>query len=225
MLNHILISITVFGLLIFGTSTDGTAQSYDQSKDTVNAQQDFFDRFQWVNSQQYSVHEIHAVGGYSFHSTRGVWGKIPGAKLQIWGLRYNRKFFLYNDSHLIEYVAEFNLSVKYNLTSSEYDFNPDSFSGFGITPVGFQFNLNKKNRVQPFLKSSAGFMYFNEPFPDDRGSQLNFTLEMGGGLEFVIAQNISLTLGYKYHHMSNGQLGFINPGVDSNIFYSGITIF
>lgn len=68
-------------------------------------------------------------------------------------------------------------------------------------------------------------MYFKKPFPDDRGVPFNFTLELGGGLEIVLLKNASLTLGYKYHHMSNGQFGQINPGVDSNVFYAGFTIF
>ncbi len=68
-------------------------------------------------------------------------------------------------------------------------------------------------------------MYFKKPFPDERGVPFNFTLELGGGIEIIILENISLTAGYKYHHMSNGQFGEVNPGVDSNIFYTGFTIF
>ena len=68
-------------------------------------------------------------------------------------------------------------------------------------------------------------MHLTEPFPDNRGTKFNFTLEIGGGIEIKLFNNAFMTLGYKYHHMSNGRLGRINPGVDSNVFYGGITIF
>lgn len=181
--------------------------------------------FQEIDSRTHSVHEIHLTAGYSFNSTPGFWGKIPGAEMRLWTLRYNRKFLLVNGKHILEYVGELNFSVDYTLTASAPPYEPGSFSGFGIAPIGFQFNYNGENTVQPFVKTSAGFMHFKKQFPDERGTNLNFTLELGGGIEFVVGENISLSLGYKYHHMSNGQFGAVNPGVDSNIFYSGITIF
>jgi hypothetical protein len=225
--NSIIITLCLF--LFQGINTNAKAQPDRNSKEltteTDTSTTGFIDRFRWVNAQNNGIHEIHLSGGYSFHSTRGFWGKIPGADLMIWGLRYNRKLFHFNEKHLLEYVGELNFSVDYTLNSTKFDFKPGSFSGFGITPLGFQFNWQKKNIVQPFFKSSTGFMYFNNQIPDDRGTQFNFTLELGGGLEFVVAKHFSFTLGYKYHHMSNGQFGDINPGIDSNIFYSGITIF
>lgn len=184
----------------------------------------FLDRFTWAGSQRTDLHEFNFVGGYSFHSTRGFWGKIPGASLSILSLRYNRKLFVFDERHLLEYVGELNLSANYTVRESN-EYRSGSFSGHGITPVGFQFNFNQSNVVQPFFKSSTGYMYFTERFPDERGVRFNFTLELGTGVEFVIAKNVSISVGYKYHHMSNGQFGQINPGVDSNIFYSGITIF
>lgn len=207
----------------------GTSLAYAQSvsnnktskKETDNS---FIDRFKWVPNQRTDIHEINFVGGYSFNSTRGFWGKIPNAKLKIFILRYNRKLLVFDKRHLIEYVGEINISANYNIPSNN-EYQSDSFTGYGLTPLGFQFNFNQNKTVQPFLKSSTGFMYFNKPFPDDRGVKFNFTLEFGTGLEFIITQNISFTVGYKYHHMSNGQFGQINPGVDSNVFYTGITIF
>jgi opacity protein-like surface antigen len=79
--------------------------------------------------------------------------------------------------------------------------------------------------IQPFLKSSTGFMYLDNPFPDDRGIKLNFVFEVGTGVEILLTDFSSLTLGYKYHHMSNGEIGQVNPGVDSNIIYGALTFF
>lgn len=225
--NSIVIILCLF--LFEGINTTVHAQPEKNNPQKVTATDtgsSFIDRFGWVNSQNNNIHEIHFVGGYSFHSTQGFWGQIPGAALMIWGVRYNRKLLYFNENHLIEYVAELNFSVDYTLNSTKnYNYKAGSFSGFGVTPIGFQLNWQKENTVQPFFKSSTGFMYLGDQIPDKRGTQFNFTLELGGGLEFVVARHFSFTLGYKYHHMSNGQFGDINPGIDSNIFYTGITIF
>lgn len=184
----------------------------------------FIDRFTWVDEKKTDIHEMNFIAGYSFTSTKGFWGKIPKASLSIYTIRYNRKLVTYNKKHLLEYVIEANLAANYTLADTPR-YEAGSFSGFGITPLGFQFNFNRKNNIQPFFKSSAGFMYFKKPFPENRGVQFNFTLELGTGLEIMVSNNLSFSLGYKYHHMSNGQFGEINPGVDSNIFYTGFTIF
>lgn len=184
----------------------------------------FTDRLSWIDKSKSNIHEMNVIAGYSFGSTKGFWGKIPEATLSIYTIRYNRKLATYNNKHVLEYVTEANLAANYNLADIP-GYQKESFSGFGITPVGFQLNINRDNIIQPFFKSSAGFMYFKKPFPDDRGVPFNFTLELGGGIELMVLNNVSLTAGYKYHHMSNGQFGEVNPGVDSNIFYTGITIF
>lgn len=184
----------------------------------------FVDRLTWVNEMKTDIHEMNFIAGYSFGSTKGFWGKIPKATLSIYTIRYNRKLITYNNKHLLEYVTEANLAANYTLSNTR-GYQSGSFSGFGITPIGFQLNINRDHIIQPFFKSSAGFMYFKKPFPDERGVPFNFTLELGGGIEIMILDDISLSAGYKYHHMSNGQFGEVNPGVDSNIFYTGITIF
>ncbi|WP_171032794.1 acyloxyacyl hydrolase [Fodinibius saliphilus] len=189
------------------------------------SQTKFIDHFEWIRGNNSNIHEFHVVGGYSFHSSRGFWGKIPKGNLGVLGLRYNRKILELNNIHTIEYVSELNISVHYSLSPTKFEYGSGEFSGFGGTPLGFQINLGKRNVIQPFFKTSTGFMYFKRPFPDERGRKFNFTLELGGGVEYMISQNFSFTLGYKYHHMSNFFLGTINPGIDSNIFYTGITIF
>ncbi len=214
-----------FLFLFLAVGEYGYAQSHDaKSNSSNNRESSFIDHFEWVTPQRTDIHEVNFVGGYSFHSTRGFWGKIPDATLSIFVLRYNRKLFNFKNKHILEYVSEVNLSANYTLVTTPR-FRSGSYTGFGAAPLGFQFNLYDGNVIQPFFKSSAGFMLFNKRFPDERGTRFNFTLELGGGLELAVAKNFSFTLGYKYHHMSNGQFGQINPGIDSNIFYTGITIF
>lgn len=185
----------------------------------------FSDHFKWIPAANNNVNELNIIAGYSANSTRGFWGKIPSASLRVFGLRYNRKIIRVNNRHTIEYVAELNVPIKYKLVDTSHHYGTGKFYGFGITPLGFQFNWRTKNTIQPFLKTSTGFMYLDRRFPDDRGTRFNFTLELGGGVEIMLGEHLSFSAGYKYHHMSNFFFGEINPGVDSNIFYTGITVF
>lgn len=215
-------SFIVIVTLICGFHSLGFGQS--SHKKSTPKSKEKHKAIEWVDSDQPNIDEINFMGGYSFHSTKGFWGKIPDATLRLFSLRYNRKLLTYKDQHVLEYVTELNVAANYTLSTTPR-YREGTYTGVGISPIGFQLNFLKEYTVQPFLKSSGGFMYFSKRFPDDRGVRFNFTLELGGGLEFVLADNISFTLGYKYHHMSNGHLGNINPGIDSNVFYTGITIF
>lgn len=210
-------------LVLLSANSIGFGQTADHTNNQ-GSDSNLSDRLSWVNEKNTDIHEMNFIVGYSFASTKGFWGKIPQVTLSIYTLRYNRKLVTYHNKHLLEYTAEVNLAANYTLTNTP-KYQAGSYSGFGITPLGFQFNLNQHNIVQPFLKSSTGFMYFKKPFPDNRGIQFNLTLELGAGMEFMLLDNVSFSVGYKYHHMSNGQLGKINPGVDSNVFYAGFTIF
>lgn len=95
--------------------------------------------------------------------------------------------------------------------------------GIGARPVGFRINYLPTKRVQPFIAGSMGFVYFLQPVPDERGKHLNFTFDVGAGLRLVLTARMTLTVGYRYHHLSNGFRGKINPGVDANLVYLGIS--
>lgn len=220
---EIIKNIAIAFLILLSAVKIGFSQTSSYA-DNQESDSNFLDRLAWVNEKKTDIHEMNFIVGYSFASTKGVWGKIPKATLSIYTLRYNRKLVTYNAKHLLEYTAEANLAANYTLSNTPR-YQAGSYSGFGIAPLGFQFNLNQHNIIQPFLKSSAGFMYFKKPFPDNRGVQFNLTLELGAGMEVMVLDHASVTVGYKYHHMSNAHLGEINPGVDSNIFYTGFTIF
>ena len=68
-------------------------------------------------------------------------------------------------------------------------------------------------------------MYFNKRTPNFIGTRFAFTADIGGGLEFKLNNKRTLTLGYKYYHISNGGRGIENPGFDNNLLYVGYTFF
>lgn len=102
--------------------------------------------------------------------------------------------------------------------------------GYGIAPGGLQLNFRRSKKYQPFAAGSVGILYLTEVVPDLRtplnpratGAKLNFTAEMGGGVEIGRKNNRNFIIGYKYHHLSNLYTGNMNVGFNSNMVYFGM---
>ncbi len=94
--------------------------------------------------------------------------------------------------------------------------------GLGIYPIGLRLQFRNRNRLRPFLSGHTGFLHFFAPVPDDRGRRFNFAAALGGGLNIPLRSWLSLTLEYRYHHLSNGFRGSINPGLDVNVLHLGL---
>lgn len=103
--------------------------------------------------------------------------------------------------------------------------SPPSASAYGVgaVPVGLQFVYAAEHTVQPFFGGSTGFMYFPRPVPDGRGRRLNYTFDLSAGLRWILGEHRVLTVGYRFHHLSNGFRGEINPGFDANIVFVGLS--
>lgn len=168
--------------------------------------------------------ELSIWGGISFDSFQS-WGKTPDTEIRSLGIRYNRKLVNIHQATL-EYNLLLELYSSYTFPNFISESNErKTLLGLGVSPLGFQLNFRSGKIVQPFIQSSAGLTFLDEPFPDFRGKKLNFTFSAGGGFEVLLTGHISLSLGLKYHHLSNGDRGNINPGVDSTIYYTAFTFF
>lgn len=96
--------------------------------------------------------------------------------------------------------------------------------GIGGSPAGAQVNFVHYRHVEPFLTSGGGFLYFNHRMFG--ATQLNFTAQLGIGVQlFTSSHRTAVDLGYKYHHISNANLGNQNPGMDSHMFFIGVSLF
>lgn len=96
--------------------------------------------------------------------------------------------------------------------------------GAGASPLGIQANFGNK-KIQPCVNGSLGFLYFHHPVPILESSQFNYTITVGFGAQFLFRPGRSVTVGWKYHHLSNDYQGHLNPGLDSGVFYVGFSVF
>ena len=119
----------------------------------------------------------------------------------------------------LRYVAEF---VPLSLVGDP-QLNSQRVYAYGIggSPIGLQVNWVRYHRVQPFLTSGGGFLYFNRQLFG--ATQFNFTAQVGMGMELFTSDRHSLEIGYQYHHISNANLGRENPGMDSHVVFLGVT--
>lgn len=207
------------GLLIgFITTTEAQPRQPDSSQ--IHHSQK---SIAWITSETPHANEFSIWAGYAFDSIQ-LWGKTPEATLGLFGIRYNRKILNIHRSTL-EYSLDVNLYARYTYPEFTYERRKNSITGAGFSPLGLQFNFLNRSRLQPFLKTSGGLMFLTQPFPKLGGRKINFTFGIGGGIEYMLTSYISFSLGYRYFHLSNGETGLVNPGIDSNFFYGGITFF
>ena len=94
----------------------------------------------------------------------------------------------------------------------------------GGAPIGLRMGVQPVERLFVFGSGSVGVLFFEGAVPTAGASSFNYTFDFGGGVEIVVTERLSLTGGYKLHHLSNGDLALENPGVDSNLYYVGLNL-
>lgn len=100
----------------------------------------------------------------------------------------------------------------------------DQRSGIGLIPLKATIPLINSTNSFPYLSAGIGFMFFSQRFPNNEGTQFNATIEAGAGYQTRLTEQLSLDIGYRFHHMSNGQTGQVNPGIDSNLFTATLNV-
>ncbi len=95
--------------------------------------------------------------------------------------------------------------------------------GSGVSPVGFRTSFAPGSRVQPFLSTDGGFIYFDDRVLSPQGSQFMYTIDFGGGVTIYRKQRQSISFGYRYQHLSNANISLHNPGTDANTFYFAVS--
>jgi hypothetical protein len=172
-------------------------------------------------------------GGISFDSPTLI-GKTPDARSGNIGLRYGRvlktsktvAFEWTIDAVPLSIISNSRLIPVFSGNGfTVYSPRRRSVPGWGAAPIGLKFNFRRNRRVQPFGQATGGFLYFSAQVPDANTSQFNFTFDFSGGVQVVNDNRRSVTIGYKYQHISNGYTGIYNPGVDVQMIFVGFSVF
>jgi lipid A 3-O-deacylase PagL len=173
----------------------------------------------------------------------GVWAGYSPTSPHGIGITSDRKLFLLNASYARVIGNTKTVAIKYTFdvvpvalitqpaetfvtnTGAVISHNAQTVYGGGLNPIGFQFNFRRGHKWQPFANTHGGFLYFAQQVPVIDSSQYNFTFSFGGGVQVFSGERSSLSLGYRYYHLSNANTGDRNPGVDANLFYAAFSLF
>lgn len=96
--------------------------------------------------------------------------------------------------------------------------------GGGGSPIGAQLNWVHYRRFEPFITAGGGALYFNKKMME--ATHFNFTAQWAAGVQlFSSSRKSSFDAGFKYHHISNANLGNVNHGMDSLMLFVGVSFF
>lgn len=93
--------------------------------------------------------------------------------------------------------------------------------GEAMSPFGMQFNFTPRHRLQPLIETHGGYIYTTHAIPVGGAGSFNFTAEAGIGIEYFRNHRQSIRIEYRYHHISDDDTSFYNPGIDNGVFQVG----
>lgn len=172
------------------------------------------------------VHEFGAWWGASA-MTGHIWGYAKDIKYMPVDVTYS--YLLIRGS-----ICNFRYAPEVTALAMLDEVNPaakDRFTqrkrtyGSGVSPVGFRASFYPQSRVQPFLSTDAGFIYFDDRVLSPQGSQFMYSIDFGGGIQIFRKSRQSISIGYRYQHLSNANISHHNPGADANTFYVAVSRF
>jgi hypothetical protein len=197
-------------------------------------------------SDGHSAHHAKAPPSWNSGPRRGtnefgIWGGYSPFSFVLKGTSKDRQLLLLNLQYARTLFSTRLLTLKYTADAvpAAFEFQPTqhyvvdgkvltnrggAIFGAGASPIGLQANFGAK-RIQPVVTGSLGFLYFDRQVPIVGSSQFNYTITVGFGAQVFLRPGRSLTAGWKYHHLSNNYQAHLNPGIDSGVFYVGLSLF
>ena len=161
------------------------------------------------------------TGSYSHNSFR-AWGTMENTRQSFVNLQINHSEISFRG---FQVALSSELIVVGRIYYPIDGLNGPRESSFGLGLIPLRLNIPLTNRdYTPFITASSGIFVVDKPFPDSRGTKMNYILEAGFGYRFPVGKNRFMEIGYKLHHLSNGNKGIENPGIDSHMFFAGIVL-
>ena len=179
--------------------------------------------------------EFGVWGGGAFTATT-IFGGLTDAEADergfvIAAFRYGRTLAA-NKSMALQYTLDaIPLAVATgNIESSTTvggitTFRRASAYGAGVTPLGLQLDFANNSHVKPFIHVNGGLLVFNESVPLPDSGKLALIGETGAGLRIFTSERRAVSLGTRFHHISNDDRAGSNRGLNQFIIYAGFSIF
>jgi hypothetical protein len=152
-------------------------------------------------------------------------------KFFVAALRYGRTLAA-NDSLALQYTLDVvpvavatGTIVSRTTTPAGAVFHRETAYGAGFTPLGLQLDFANGSKVHPFAHVNGGFLYFNKSVPIEDAGQFAWVGEAGGGVRIFTSERRAVSIGVRFHHISNGDRQGSNRGLNQFVFYAGFSVF
>ena len=185
------------------------------------------------NSDHDPSSEIQIWGGYGYNSKTPIGRGIDGSKMGVLAIRYSHRWDM-NRLVALKFIYDFtpmhilSFPQQKQVSNGDGTFRTETVRrtvyGIGTSVGGVQLNFLRKKKVQPFISLNTGIMYFSKPVPNDEGAKLNFTAEIGTGVDVRLSRERNMHIGYKFYHVSNFYSGDVNPGFNTNMIFVGYSL-
>jgi len=104
-------------------------------------------------------------------------------------------------------------------------FRRETAYGAGVTPLGLQLDFRNGSKVHPFAHVNGGLLWFNKSVPIEDAGSFAYVGEAGGGVRIFTSERRAVSLGVRFHHISNGDRQGSNRGLNQFVIYAGFSIF
>ena len=178
----------------------------------------------------------------------GFWGGVSPKATTIFGGLHDdeaddRKFFIAalrygrtlaaNDSLALQYtldvvpfaVATGTIVSRTTSATGVDTFHRETAYGAGFTPLGLQLDFANGSKVHPFAHVNGGFLYFNKSVPIEDAGRFAWVGEAGGGVRIFTSERRAVSIGVRFHHISNGDRQGSNRGLNQFVIYAGFSVF
>ena len=177
----------------------------------------------------------------------GFWGGVSPKATTIFGGLHDdeaedRKFFIAALRYGRTLAASDSLALQYTLdvvpvavatgtivsrttTAGVDTFRRETAYGAGFTPLGLQLDFRNGSKVHPYAHVNGGFLYFNKSVPIEDAGRFAWVGEAGGGLRIFTSERRAVSLGVRFHHISNGDRQGSNRGLNQFVIYAGFSVF
>lgn len=104
-------------------------------------------------------------------------------------------------------------------------FEPFSASLAGGSLV-VKYNFTSFGRWMPYWDAGAGMVWTDlAPRIPEQSTPFEFILETGPGVQYFVTQHSALSLGVRFHHISNGGIGDRNTGINAVLGLVGFSVY
>lgn len=167
--------------------------------------------------------ELALKGGYSVRiDTDKSYG--PGRDAQGLYLLPHYGYVLTDESGPGWLRGNLSLLVEPTLARLDHEHTRDLY---GVAILG-RWTLSKWDTVRPYLEGGGGILFGRPGFRGRSDCNTNFVLQGGPGVLIRTSAREAFTVGYRYHHISNGDVcndSDANRGIDSSLFLIGVSYF